>query len=228
MEATSESPRASRAKTIMYSCDVICPKFPIGIMECPKDGIMTSLSFLISSQHSNIPTFQLSAGFQPFVDFDGADVMPLAFVYDDPPDGSALLHDSPDKSGNNRFDFAWLEKPKERFLHRIDAGKLAALSPRTFQGMSKITDLTRLIDVYIEKRTAAPESKCDFRSVLLMNFQESLQRKIGYHIPIVAEDGFFLFQKIFNVFQSTCCVQKDGFMAKENGYTAPLFVREFL
>ncbi len=104
----------------------------------------------------------------------------------------------------------------------------AALSPRTFQGMSKITDLTRLIDVYIEKRTAAPESKRDFRSVLFMNFQEFLQRKIGYHIPIVAEDGFFLSQKIFNVFQSTCCVQKDGFMAKENGYTAPLFVREFL
>ena len=93
--------------------------------------------------------------------------------------------------------------------------------------MPKITDLTGLIDVYIQKRAAASQGKRYLRSLLLMDLQKLLQGKIGHHITVVTEDGLILIQEIFNVFQSACRVQKNWFMAKEYGHTAPSPVRKF-
>ncbi len=130
--------------------------------------------------------------------------MPLAFVYDDPPDRSRFFHDSSDKGGNDRFDFAGFKKLEDRCLHGIDAGKEAALNPRVSQGVPqdipKITDLTSLIDVHIQKWAVASQGERDLWSLLLMDLQKLLQGKIGHHITVVAEDGFVLTQKIFNVF----------------------------
>ena len=118
--------------------------------------------------------------------------MPLAFVYDDPPDRSRFFHDSSDKDGNDGFDFAGFKKLEDRCLHGIDAGKEAALNSRVSQGVPKIADLTSLIDVHIEKRAAASQGKGYLRSLLLMDLQEPLQGKIGHHIAVVAEDGLVL------------------------------------
>jgi hypothetical protein len=74
---------------------------------------------------------------------------------------------------------------------------------------------------------AASQGKRYLRPFLLMDLQEPLQGKIGHHIPVVAEDGLVLVQEIFNIFQSPCCVQKDWFMAKDEGHTAPSPVRKF-
>jgi hypothetical protein len=165
--------------------------------------------------------------FEPFVGFYGADVMPLAFVNDDPPDRAGFFYHSSDKDRNDGFDFVCFKKLEERCLHGIDAGKEAALNSRVSQGVPKIANLTSLIDVYIQKRPLGSQGKSYLWSLLLMDFQEPLQGKIGYHIAIVAEDGLVLVQEIFNVFQSSCRVQKDGFMAKEYGPTAPSPVRKF-
>lgn len=108
--------------------------------------------FIVPSFHySNIPVISL----QFFIGFDGADVVPVAFVDDDPPDRSRFFHDSSDKGRNDGFDFAGVEIPEERCLHGIDAGKEAALSSRVSQDIPKIADLTGLIDIYIQKRAAA-------------------------------------------------------------------------
>jgi hypothetical protein len=93
--------------------------------------------------------------------------------------------------------------------------------------MPKIADLTGLINVYIQKRAVASQGKRYLRSFLLMDLQELLQGKIGHHITVVAENGLIVVQEIFNVFQSACRVQKNGFMAKEYGYIAPSPVRKF-
>jgi hypothetical protein len=147
--------------------------------------------------------------------------VPLAFVDDDPPDRSSFFADSADKNGNDGFDFSCLKETEKRSLHGIDAGKEAALNSRVSQGVPKIADFTPLADAYIQKRAAAAESKGHLRSHFLMGFTEPLQGKIGHHVPVVAEDGLVLFQEIFNVFQPSRRVQKDGFMAKGDGYAPP-------
>ncbi len=89
------------------------------------------------------------------------------------------------------------------------------------QDVPKITNLASLIDVHIEKRAVASQGKSDLWVLLLMGLQKPLQRQIGHHIAVVAEDGLVLVQEIFNVFQSPRCVQKDWFMAKGNRKTTP-------
>jgi hypothetical protein len=60
-----------------------------------------------------------------------------------------------------------------------------------------------------------------------MDLQKPLQREIGKHIPVVTEDGLIFLNEILNVFQSACCVKKDRFMAKKDGYASPLPSRKF-
>jgi hypothetical protein len=74
--------------------------------------------------------------------------------------------------------------------------------------------------------STASQGKCCIRSLLLVDLQKPLQGEVGDHIAIVAEYSLVLVQKIFNVFKSPCCVQKDWLMAKKYGDTAPLLVRE--
>ncbi len=59
--------------------------------------INQSLYSIFFSQYSSIPTFQLPIAFHLFVGFDGADVMPVTFVDDDPPDRPRFFYDSSDK-----------------------------------------------------------------------------------------------------------------------------------
>jgi hypothetical protein len=153
--------------------------------------------------------------------------MPFTFVNDDPPDRSRFFDDSSDKNGNDGLDFSRFKETEEGSFHGIDAGKEAALNARISQGVPKIADFTSLIDVYVQKRPAASKGKRHLRPHLLMGFQEPLQRKVGHHVSVVAEDGLVLVQEIFNVFQSPRRVQKDRFMAKGNGYTPPLPVGKF-
>ena len=130
-------------------------------------------------------------------------------------------------TGNDRFDFSGLKETEERSLHGIDAGEEAALNARISQGVPEITDFTALIDVYVQKRAAASKGQRHLRPHFLMGFQEPLQGKVGHHVPVIAEDGLVLIQEIFNVFQSPCRVQKDGFMAKGDGHAPPLPVWKF-
>jgi len=189
MQTVSESPRASRLKPIMSSILY----FGFRNSDCGIVNLKSPICNLKSLQ--NI--------FETFVSFNGADVVPFAFVYDDSPDRSRVFHDSSDKDGNDGFDFVGLKKLNERFLHRIDTGKEAVLNSWVSQGVPEIADLTALIDVYIQKRAPASQGKGYLRSLLLMGFQKLLQGKIGHHIAIVAEDGFVIVQEIFNVFEST-------------------------
>jgi hypothetical protein len=61
-----------------------------------------------------------------------------------------------------------------------------------------------------------------------MGLQKPLERQIGYDIAVVAEDGLIFVQKIFNIFQPSCRVQKDRLIAKGDGNSSPLSVRKFL
>jgi len=59
-----------------------------------------------------------------------------------------------------------------------------------------------------------------------MSLQEPLHGKIRHYIAVVAEDGLVRVQEIFDVFQSSRCVQKYRFVAKDNRYAAPSTVRK--
>ena len=100
--------------------------------------------------------------------------------------------------------------------------------PGAPQNVSKIADLTGLIDAHIEERSAASQGKSRLRSLPPMIFQERLQGKIGDHIAVVAEDGLVLGQEIFDVFQPARRVEEDRLVPKEHGRAAPLPVGEFL
>jgi hypothetical protein len=148
--------------------------------------------------------------------------VPLAFVDEDPPDRSRSLADSSGENGNDGFDLSLLQETEKRSLHRIDAGKKAALNPRISQGVPEIADFPLLADAHIQKRTVAAKSKGYLRPHFIMGLTESLQGKVGHHVPVVAEEGLVLLQEVFNVFQSSRRVQKDGFVAKGDGHAPPL------
>jgi hypothetical protein len=59
-----------------------------------------------------------------------------------------------------------------------------------------------------------------------VDLQKPLQGKISYHIAVVAEDGLVPVKEILNIFQPTCRVEKNWFMTKDNGHTAPLPFRK--
>jgi hypothetical protein len=153
--------------------------------------------------------------------------MPLAFVYNDAPDRSRFHLDSSDKGFNYGFELAGTEKPEDRRLHDIDAGKETLLNSRVPQGVPKIADLAALINADVKKRTAASQDKGRLRSFLLMGLQESTQGEVRDHIPVVAEDGFVSVQEVLNIFESACRVQQHGFMTEEDGYVPPAPIRKF-
>jgi hypothetical protein len=141
-----------------------------------------------------------SGGFQAFIGFDGADVVPLAFVDNDAPDRSRLFYDPSDKNGNDGFAFSDFQETEKRSLYGIDAGEEAALNARISQGVPEVADFTAPINIYVHKGAVASKGKRHLRSHFFMGFKEPLQGKVGHHVPVVAEDGLVLIQEIFNVF----------------------------
>jgi hypothetical protein len=93
--------------------------------------------------------------------------------------------------------------------------------------MTKITDLTRHIDIDVKKRAVASQSKGDLWPLLFMGLQKLRQWKISHYIPIITEDSLVICQKIFDVFQPARCVEKDWFMTKEDRHTVPKPIRKF-
>jgi hypothetical protein len=55
-----------------------------------------------------------------------------------------------------------------------------------------------------------------------------LQGKVGHHVSVIAEDGLVFGEEIFDVFQSARRVQKNRFMAKDDGHTPPFPAGKFL
>jgi len=120
--------------------------------------------------------------------------VPLALVDDDAPNRSRSFLNSSDKDGNDGFYFSGFKKMEERPLHGIDAGKETALDPRISEGVTEIANITSLINIHIQKMSAASQGKCCIRSLLLVDLQEPLQGEIGYHITVVAEYDLVIVQ----------------------------------
>jgi hypothetical protein len=93
--------------------------------------------------------------------------------------------------------------------------------------VAKIANFTALIQVYVQKEAAASKGKRRLRPHLLLGFYEPLQGKVGHHVSVIAEDGLVFGEEIFDVFQSARRVQKNRFMAKDDGHPPPLPVGKF-
>jgi hypothetical protein len=165
--------------------------------------------------------------FHLFVIIDGIEALPIALIDQDTQNGTRFLRDSSEKGGNNALDPAGLNMPEQRSLYGIDAGKKAALNAGIVQGMPNVADFTAVVDVYIEQGSAASQDKSGFRLFLCMKLQELLQRQIGKCVSIVAKDRLILAEKILDVFQPSRRIQKNRFVAKNDGRAAPVHFGEF-
>ena len=94
------------------------------------------------------------------------------------------------------------------------------------QGVPQIADLARLVDAHVQGGPLLLRTSVASGRSRSWRRTEALQRKIGDHVAVVAEDCLIPGQEVFDVLQPSGRIEEDRLVAKRDGHAAPQAVRE--
>jgi hypothetical protein len=87
--------------------------------------------------------------------------------------------------------------------------------------VAHVAHLAGLVDINIQEGAARAQGERRLRPPFEVALDERPQRKIGDHIPVVAEDNLVIPKQVLDVLQAPRRVEEDRLMAENDRHAAP-------